>query len=174
MRWASGSAGLEPSRGLAYDVGARAWAEAGTRLAAKPELDEGTSDGFVTAAFFSCAFDTRRGGFAGGGASEGGCTTSVWGSVEAGPECQVGFVGSARREGKGGRSFDPSCGAPSGVAIPTRYNPAVTKTRRADALMGLARVISLATSYLLQLSAFSHQLSALSDQVGRGNVESES
>jgi len=108
---------------------------------AKPEPAEVTAHGFVTAGFFPSTCDPRRGDSAGGGASEGGSTTSVWGGVEAGPESQVGFVESARLESERGRRFDPSCGAPSGVAIPRRYNPAAAKARRVDASMSLTRVI---------------------------------
>jgi hypothetical protein len=108
---------------------------------AKPEPAGVTANGFVTADFFPSTWDPRRGDFAGGGASEGGSTTSVWGGVEAGPEDQVGFVEPARLESEGGRTFDPSCGAPSGVATPRRYNPAAAKARQVDASMCLTRVI---------------------------------
>jgi hypothetical protein len=94
---------------------------------------------------------------AGGGAWEGGSTTSVWGGVEAGPEGQAGFVESGRLESLGGGKFDPSCGAPSGVAIPRKYNPATAKARQVDASMRLTRVIppfdraGLTISYQLEL-----------------------
>ena len=111
-------------RRLALGEGVSKWAEAGVRLVPKPDPAGVAAHGFVPVGFLPSTWDARRGGFAGGGASEGGSTTSVWGGVEAGPECQVGFAESARLEGEGGLTFDPSCGAPSGVAIPRRYNPA--------------------------------------------------
>jgi len=166
MRWASGSGRFEPSYGLAFGVGVTSWAAAGVRLVTKPEPAGVTAHGFVTVGFFPSTCDPRRGDFAGGGASEGGSTTSVWGGAEAGPECQVGFVESARLESEGGRTSDPSCGAPSGVAIPRRYNPAPAKARQVDASMCLTRVIRTSD----QPSAFSNQPSAISSQRGRGET----
>ena len=153
MRLASGSGRFEPSYGLAFGVGVSSWAAEGVRLVTKPEPAGVTAHGFVTVGFFPSTCDPRRGDFGAGGASEGGSTTSVWGGVEAGPECQVGFVESARLESEGARTFDPSCGAPSGVAIPRRYNPAAAKARQVDASMCLTRVIRT-----------SHQLSGVSFQ----------
>jgi hypothetical protein len=112
----------------------------------------------------------------GGGAWEGGTTTSVWGGVEAGPDCQVGFVESARLESEGGRTFDPSCGAPSGVAIPRRYNPAPAKARQLDASMCFTRGIRISyqpSAFSYQRSAISYQLSAVSNQREHRNVASE-
>ena len=104
MRWASGSGAFESSRSIAFGVGAGSWAAAEGRLVRKPEPAGVTAHGFVTAGFFRSACDPRRGDFAGGGASGGGSTTSVWGGVEAGPECQVGLVEPARLESVGGRA----------------------------------------------------------------------
>jgi hypothetical protein len=74
----------------------------------------------------------------------------------------VGFVEAARLESEGGRTMDPSCAAPSGVAIPKRYNPATAKARPVDASMRLTRVIQT-----------SDQLSAVSYQLEHRNVVSE-
>jgi hypothetical protein len=106
---------------------------------------------------------------AGGGAWEGGSTTSVWGGVEAGPEGQVGFVESTRLESAGGGTFDPSCGAPSGVAIPRKYNPATAKARQVDASMRLTRVIGTSD----QLSAVSYQPSAFASHIAMSLLKAD-
>lgn len=96
--------------------------------------------GFVPAPFFASACDAGRGDLAGGGLGGGGSRISVWGGVEAGPECQVGFGEWARLEGVGGLVFDPSC-APTAVVTARRYNPAAAKASQLEALMRSMRVI---------------------------------
>lgn len=168
MRWASGSAAFESPCGMAFGAGADSWAAAeGPR---KPEPAGVAVDGFVTAGFFLSAGDPRRVDFAGGGLGGGGGTTSVWGGVEAGPECQVGLVESARLESEGGRAFDPSCGAPTGIAAPRKYIPAPARASQLEASVRLTRVVAPSSSGQDsgrdQLSAPSRKLSARTSQRG--------
>jgi hypothetical protein len=138
---------------MALGFGAGSWAAAEGPLVKKRQPAGVTAPGFVAAGFSPSAGGARRADFAGGGLGAGGNTTSVWGSVEAGPECQVGWLESACREREGGRGSNPSCGAPSGVATARRYNPAAARASLLEASMRLTRVIR--TSF--QLSAVSYQ-----------------
>jgi len=166
MRWSSGSVAVEASRRGAFSVGAGSLELAEGLMVRKPEPAGAVAPGFVISGLFPSACAPRSSDFAGGGASGGGGTTSVWGDVVAGPECQVGLAERARLESVGDCPFEPSCGAASGLAAPRRYNPAATKASQVEASMSLMRAMH-------QLSAVSHQLSAISHEREHPNVASE-